>query len=291
LAEFHSLTQFIHKTDGRKVNKKVIESLIKVGAMDRFGTRSSMLENLEEIRQTAAQFQSDVDGQDNLFTKVSVTSTEIQDSFLKLKEYPTKELLSFEKELLGMYLTDNPLAEQLEAVNRSSNKNIADLDLNIHQEKVFTFGGILSRVKITKTKKNGAEMAFGTLQDTTGSIEIVFFPKLFQQEKELIQENKVVLIKAAVQLREDELKLIAEKISVPENMPAQTPQTNAKEIFIPRKTEKTTLQKLGTFLKEHPGKTAVAVLIPNGAKPERLLLPYKVAWSDNLEKEIQTILG
>src|SRR5690606_10253177 len=64
---FESFTQFVHKTDGRKVNKKVLESLIKVGAMDRFGTRASMLENLEDIRQTAAQFQSDVDGQDNLF--------------------------------------------------------------------------------------------------------------------------------------------------------------------------------------------------------------------------------
>jgi DNA polymerase-3 subunit alpha len=289
--KFHSLTQFIHKTDGRKVNKKVIESLIKVGAMDRFGTRASMLENLEDIRQAAAQFQSDVDGQDNLFAKVSVNSTEIQDTFPVLKEYPTKELLSFENELLGMYLTDNPLADQLQAVSSRSNKNIADLDPNINQEKSFLFGGILSRVKVTRTKKSGAEMAFGTLQDATGSIEIVFFPKLFEQEKDIIQEGRVVLIKATVQLREDELKLVADKISAPETVPEKDQSLNAKEIFIPRKTEKTTLQELGTFLKGHPGKTQVAVLIPNGGKPERMLLPYSVAWSEELETEIQKILG
>jgi len=134
---FHSLTQFIHKTSGRKVNKKVIESLIKVGAMDCFGTRSSMLENLEDIRQTATQFQSDIDGQDNLFAKVSTTSTIIQDSFPKIKEYSIKELLSFEKELLGMYLTDNPIVDQLETVSSNSNKNISDLDHHIHQDKSF----------------------------------------------------------------------------------------------------------------------------------------------------------
>ncbi|MFH2118720.1 MAG: DNA polymerase III subunit alpha [Candidatus Paceibacterota bacterium] len=290
-SSFHSLTQFIHKTDGRKVNKKVIESLIKVGAMDVFGTRASMLENLEDTRQTAAQFQSDIDGQDNLFAKISTDSTVIQDSFPKLKEYPVKELLSFEKELLGMYLTDNPLADQLEAVSGQSNKNISELDHHVHKDKVFIFGGILTRIKITKTKKNGSEMAFGILQDSTGSIEIVFFPKLYQQEKDIIQENKVVLIKATVQYREDELKLVAEKISAPETSADNIPRDNVKEIFIPRKTEKKTLQNLGEFLKKHPGKIRVAVLIPNGGKPERIMLPYGVKWSEDLEKEIQQILG
>ncbi|OGJ41172.1 MAG: DNA polymerase III subunit alpha [Candidatus Pacebacteria bacterium RIFOXYC1_FULL_39_21] len=289
--KFHSLTQFIHKTDGRKVNKKVIESLIKVGAMDSFGTRSSMLENLEDIRQTAAQFQSDVDGQDNLFAKVSTDSTTIQDSFPKLKEYSVKELLSFEKELLGMYLTDNPLADQLEMVSGQSNKNINELDHHIHKDKVFIFGGILNRVKVTRTKKNGSEMAFGVLQDSTGSIEIVFFPKLYQQEKDIIQENKVVLIKATVQYREDELKLVAEKISTPAENTNNNHRDNAKEIFIPRKTEKKTLQNLGNLLKKYPGKMRVAVLIPNGGKPERIMLPYGVKWSEDLEKEIQNILS
>ena len=287
--EFHSFTQFVHKTDGRKVNKKVLESLIRVGAMDRFGTRASMLENLEDIRQAAAQFHSDVDGQDNLFAKVATGATEIKDSFPKIKEYPTKELLSFEKELLGMYLTDNPLADQLEAVSGSANKNIGELDESVHQEKSFLFGGILTRVKITNTKKNGDEMAFGTLQDSSGSIELVFFPKIYEKAKDLIQQDAVVLVKGRVQHRDDELKLVAEKVSAPTE--TSTKADNAKEIFIPRKTEQSTLKKLGDYLKKHPGKTRVAVLIPNGGKPERMLLPYGVEWNEQLEKEVQKILG
>jgi DNA polymerase-3 subunit alpha len=287
---FESFTEFVHKTDGRKVNKKVLESLIKVGAMDRFGTRASMLENLEDIRQTAAQFQSDVDGQDNLFAKVSSASTEIVDTFPKLKEYPTKELLSFEKELLGMYLTDNPMADQLESVANRANKEISGLDGSIHDGSVFLFGGILTRVKIIQTKKNNSEMAFGTLQDSTGSIEVIFFPKAFADAKSHIREDSVVLVKAKVEYRDEELKLIAEKVSVPEQAAEAEASDNAKEIFIPRKTEKQTLKKLGEFLKTHPGATAVAVLIPNGGKPERMLLPYGVSWSEDLEKEIQEIL-
>lgn len=289
---FHSFTQFVHKTDGRKVNKKVLESLIRVGAMDRFGTRASMLENLESIRQTAAQFQSDVDGQDNLFSKVTTAGTEIQDTFPQMEEYPMKELLSFEKELLGMYLTENPMADQLEAVSARANKTIAELDASIHQDRVFQFGGILTRVKVMTTKKSGAEMAFGTLQDSTGSLEVIFFPKLYKEAKENITPDNVVLVKAKVDYRDEELKLIAEKVISGKGEATDAPiDANAKEIFIPRKTEKETLAQLGKLLKAHPGGTPIAILIPNGGKPERMALPYGVAWSEQLEKEIQKILS
>ncbi|HQL11290.1 MAG TPA: DNA polymerase III subunit alpha, partial [Candidatus Woesebacteria bacterium] len=103
--KFQSFTHFLQSTSNRKVNKKTIESLVKVGAMDRFANRSSMLENLEQIRQTAEQYNSEVDGQDNLFANIDNQSTKITDNFVELDEYPKPELLSFEKELLGVYLT------------------------------------------------------------------------------------------------------------------------------------------------------------------------------------------
>jgi hypothetical protein len=84
---------------------------------------------------------------------------------------------------------------------------------------------------------------------------------------------------------------VAEKITAPETKAENDQDTNVKEIFIPRKTEKETLQNLGKLLKKHPGKIKVAVLIPNGGKPERMVLPYGVDWTENLEKEIQKILG
>lgn len=290
--KFNSFTEFLYKTDGRKVNKKVIESLIKVGTMDQFSTRASMLENLDAIRQTASQFQSEVDGQDNLFADVtSQSTTSIQDSFAKLPEYPTKELLSFEKELLGMYLTSHPLADQLQAVQGRSNKNIAEIDQLLHKDQSFLFGGILTRIKVVKTKKTAAEMAFGNLQDNSGSIEVVFFPKTYDAYKNYIVQDGVVLIKAKVEIQEDEAKLIVEKVSVPKQEEVDyESDKNSQEIFIPRKTSKDTLQKLGKLLKANPGQEGIVIIIPNGGKPERMKLPYGVAWSKDLAKEVEKIL-
>ncbi len=290
--KFNSFTEFLYKTDGRKVNKKVIESLIKVGVMDQFSTRASMLENLDDIRQTASQFQSEVDGQDNLFADVASDSTEIKDTFAQIPEYPTKELLSFEKELLGMYLTDHPLADQLSAVQSRSNKNIGDIDQLLHKDQVFLFGGILTRVKVVRTKKSGAEMAFGNLQDNTGSAEVVFFPKTYEEHKDKIVQDGVILVKAKVEIQEDEVKLIVEKVSVPKQEEVEYENTkNAQEIFIPRKTTKETLQKLGQLLKANPGQENIVIIIPNGGKPEKMRLPYGVAWSEELAKKVAEVLN
>lgn len=292
VGKFGSLTQFIHETDGRKVNKKTLECLIKVGAMDQFGTRASMLENLDSIRQTAAQFQSEIDGQDNLFAGVTtVSSQDIKDTFPVVAEYPSQELLSFEKEFLGMYLTDHPMAESLKAVSKRSNKNIADLDQLIHQGQMFIFGGIITKLRETRTKKSGALMAFGSLEDETGTAEFVVFPKTYDTVKNLLKLNSVVLMKAKVEVREETISLLVEKVTVPTQTDLETAQLqNYKEIFIPRNTAKTTLQDLGKILKSHPGKEKVVIIIPNGSIPERLVLPYTVGWDAELEKTIQDLL-
>ncbi|MBD3279718.1 MAG: DNA polymerase III subunit alpha, partial [Candidatus Pacebacteria bacterium] len=290
LGEFHSFTQFVQKTDGRKVNKKVLESLIKVGAMDRFGTRASMLENLEKIRQTAAQYQSEVDGQDNLFAKVATKATKIKDTFKTVKEYPHQELLSFEKELLGFYLTDHPMAEALKTVTNKANKQIAELDKLIHQDHQFWFGGVITKLRQIQTKK-GQPMAFGTLEDQTGAIDFVIFPRVFQRYGELAKLDQVVLVKAKVNERNDELQLVITKISVPTaGEIKQNTNHQAQEIFVPRKTSKKVLQQLGDLLKAHPGKQKIIVVIPNGARPKKMLLPYRVNWNKKLAKQVKKLL-
>lgn len=290
--KFTSFTQFVHETDGRKVNKKTLECLIKVGAMDKFGTRASMLENLDSIRQTAAQFQSEIEGQDNLFAGIAQESTQIQDTFTILAEYPRQELLSFEKELLGLYLTDHPMAETLKAVSSRSNKKIEELDQLIHNGQIFLFGGIITRLREVRTKKRNALMAFGAIEDGTGNLEFVVFPKTYEEYGEKLVEGSVVLIKAKVEYSDEEFKLIVEKVSVPKKQEIEYEKNkNYKEIFIPRKTEKETLKKLGELLKSNPGKEKVVILIPNGTEPEKMVLPYGVEWSEELEEKVGEILS
>lgn len=292
IGEITSLTQFIAKTDGRKVNKTSLESLIKVGAMDKFGTRSSMLENLETIRNTASQLQSSDDGQDMLFAGVIDEDQTLQDNFPKLPEYPKQELLSFEKELLGLYLTDHPMATSLKAVESRANKTISELDPTIHNEQTFLFGGVVTRIREVTTRKNGKQMAFITLEDRTGRIPVVVFPKTYEQHKDQLTQDAVVLIKAKVDYREEELQLIADAISTPSSSELNHVGAGVhQEIFIPRKTNPDTLQKLGKLLKSQPGDESIVILIPNGGKPERMVLPYGVNWNDKLKAQVDKLLA
>lgn len=291
VGEFTSLTQLIHKTDSRKVNKTTIETLIKVGVMDKFGNRSSMLENLESIRQTASQLQSEIEGQDTLFADVDEAQDTLEDSFPELPEYPEQELLSFEKELLGLYLTDHPMAHQLKAVSKNADKKIGDIDLTIHKDKIFKFGGILSNVRQILTKKRQQPMAFAKLEDDTGAIDAVIFPKTFADAQELVKEDGVVLARAKVDERDGEAQLLVEKLSVPSQTQLNHSGSDLhKEIFIPRKTSQKTLEKLGALLKSQPGSQSVVILIPNGSKPQKMFLPYGVNWTKKLEKEIAKLL-
>ena len=134
-------------------------------------------------------------------------------------------------------------------------------------------------------------MAFGTVEDETGSAEFVVFPKTYEVCKDLLKPNAVVLMKAKVEVREETISLMVEKVTVPTQSDLEFSQLqNYKEIFIPRDTEKTTLQKLGTLLKSNPGKEKVVIIIPNGSLPERMVLPYTVAWDEKLEQAIQNLL-
>lgn len=288
---FTSFTHFLQETDGRKVNKKVLESLIKVGAMDQFSTRASMLENLEEIRSKAAAFQSEITGQDNLFTNVGQKIQEVKDTFEQLDEYPKQELLSFEKELLGLYLTDHPLASALKIIAQKIQKKLADIDQSIHHGQSFIFGGYISRLKEVNTKKTQRPMCFGRLEDENAYQRFICFPKIFNIYKNLLKKDAVVLIKAKVESRDNEINLIVEKVMSPqpENFDSYQ-KNNYHEIFIPRGTTKATLKQLAELLKSHPGDDQIMIIIPNGATPRKIILPYGVKWEEKLLSKIQFVL-
>lgn len=292
VGKFTSLTQFIHETDSRKVNKTTLECLIKVGAMDSFGTRASMLENLESIRQTAGQLQSDIDGQDTLFQDVSQAASEMKDTFPLLPEYPKQELLSFEKELLGLFLTDHPMAHALKAVSKRATKTIGEIDQEIHRNQVFLIGGVVTSLRRVSTKKDNSLMAFGKIEDSSGSMDFVVFPRTYKEYGHLLTQDAVVLLKAKIDVRDEEMQLMVEKISAPDqDVEAATQTINADhEIFIPRKTTKETLADLGKLLKSSPGDETVVILIPNGSQPQRMLLPYGVNWNDNLGQQVEQML-
>lgn len=286
---FASFTDFLQRTDSRKINKKVLESLIRVGAMDRFSTRASMLDQLEEIRATAGTFASD-EGQDSLFMTVgNDAGKHARDTFKRLPEYPQAELLSFEKDLLGFYLTQHPMAAALEEVAKNVSLKIDELEPTIHNEKIVTLGGIVTSLRNVKTKQKGEDMCFGTLDDGSGIIDFVLFPRAFKEFGKFVTVDNVVIMKGKLALREEKLSLQVEKAMVP-SVAAGPTEVAGNTLTIPRGTSKETLQEIGRYLKSQPGDDELTVVIPNGVMDTTMKLPYTLRWDDETKTKVDLML-
>ncbi|MDO5561906.1 MAG: DNA polymerase III subunit alpha, partial [bacterium] len=287
VGQFQSFTHFLLETDKRKINKKTLEALIKAGAFDRFANRATLLENLSTIREQVLGANK-VEGQDDLFAEVEKVS--IEDNFPHQEEYPRQELLSFEKELFGFYLTSHPLATALSIVGKQAEKQVDDLDLNLDVGNTYTFGGLISQFRGVTTKKGDA-MGFGQFEDNSGQIEFVVFPKTFHAYQNLIQVDNVVTMRAKVENKEGSLQLVAERFGTPGANAIEDEQiSQAKKLFIPRYIKKDNLHKIGQLLKSHPGKDQVIIAIATPAGIENKMLPYTVDWNNELEQQIQELI-
>lgn len=207
---FESFTDFLNRVDLRKVNKKTLESLIKAGAFAQFGNRATLLSAFPELVREAADKKEQHDkGQFGLF--ISDTSHEApKDTFKELPELPEEQLFAMEKEIIGFLLSKNPLARYMPLISSKITKKIGDLT---HEdvEKVHIIAGVVSGMKTIKTKKDNSEMAFVTVFDDSGHLEVVVFPKPFKQLKGMLKLNGLLLMKGKINDRDDALSMLLEK--------------------------------------------------------------------------------
>lgn len=203
---FTGFTDFLYRVELRKVNKKTVENLIKAGAFDAFSTRKTLLHvyphlikevTLKKDNQTAGQFGLFFDDQ---------TDVGKSDSFETIEMEKFDEESNMEKEALGFYIKKNPLAAFRDIIEKKTTKKVADISEK-DNKKTIIIGGMLNGMRHVKTKKDNADMSFGQLQDETGSIEVAFFPKVFQKYRSLIQSNKILLLKTKVQIRNGQTSL------------------------------------------------------------------------------------
>ncbi|HZZ98859.1 MAG TPA: DNA polymerase III subunit alpha, partial [Candidatus Saccharimonadia bacterium] len=288
---FGSFTDFLTRVDARRVNKKVLECLIKIGAFDSFSNRASLLEQLDAIRGSIQKVDNVTDGQDGLFAHTAVSVETPKDTFSQIEEYPQAELLSFEKELLGFYLTQHPMANALSAVSKSATKKIEELDIRVHKDTVAWLGGIITQWRTVLTKNKGQEMGFGNLDDGTGEVEFVVFPKTYATAKALLVRDQVVLLKGKIEDRDEKISFIVDAVKPPDiDEDMSLDDQNAVQLEIPRGTPKEKLMEVGKLLKANPGDKSIVLLIPNGGEPKKMKLPYTVGWSTKIEHEVKKIL-
>ncbi len=283
-----SLTDFLSRVDLQKVNKRVIESLIRVGAMDRYGNRAQLLAALPILRENKVRLlKNKKDGQASLFD-TGETESVTKDKLLNIPEMPLEEKLKLEKSLLGFYLSDHPAKKVVRIVANLLSHRINQLDPTLHLNQTVTLGGVISRNKQVFTKKNNSKMAFVTLEDDTGTIDCIVFPKLFAENPSIWDEDQPILIKGKVDNREDKLQIVVDSGTLIDTK--KTPVDMIHEIFIKSGTPKEVMEKVSSLLKGAPGDHEIIIAIESGNNLKKITLPYKVDYTDKLTKEVDKTL-
>ncbi|MHB8158366.1 MAG: DNA polymerase III subunit alpha [Desulfocucumaceae bacterium] len=211
---FQNFADFCGRLDTRVVNRRVLENLIKAGAMDSLGHhRAQLMASVDSGLNLAQQTQRDkANGQLSLldFWGEEVRNTLILD-MPDIKEYSRSEMLVLEKEAIGFYLSGHPLMDYRQSLEETGH-TMAEIKEIEAGDKNITCGGMLTALKKIVTKK-GDPMAFATLEDLTGGVEVVFFPKVYREYQNQLVNDAVVLIKGRISSSGEEVKILAEEVA------------------------------------------------------------------------------
>lgn len=232
---YESFTDFCERMKNEAVNKKCIESLIRAGAFDQFEqTRATLLASFESILDTIQDTsRKSFAGQVTMFDLAAPEDNvnELKYSFNEQKEFSEKDLLSMEKEMLGIYISGHPLEKLREQIERETNVNsmklneLANLQSTVLDEGEFIarkneykdgqfvkYAGIITNVK-KKYTKNNTIMAFVTVEDLYGTVEIIVFENCYQEASKYLVEESIVMVEGRLSIREDdEPKIVARTI-------------------------------------------------------------------------------
>jgi DNA polymerase-3 subunit alpha len=285
---FTSFVDFLERVDSRKVNKKVLESLIKVGAMEEFGKRATLLKVLDELRSRikpkTATPQTELFGQDEM-KKVSSSRISYQ-GMEDLGEFPDEELQNLERELLGFSLSAKPIGEVLDGLENFASHKIQELKSSDLVAGKVRIVGVVEEVRVILTKKDGREMAFVKIADETGKIEVVLFPKIYTTAKEILINNKPILVVGRLDTRNEEISLVAEEVLFPRQGLEEGDQTLF--IRVPENATETEFKLLKELLLSYPGSQKVVLTFANNKSVE---LPVRVSWSRELSVKISAIFN
>jgi len=211
---FQSLFHFCENTDLRAANKQVVDALIKAGAFDRLGgNRAQMMAGLEKAMQTGQRLQADrQNGQMNFFGQTAdIDYSKDIDQLPKVDPWPEPKMLALEKEVLGFYVTSNPLSHHAETINLYSTVNTSQLS-DFGQDKQIIIGGMITKKRYHMTQRGrnaGSKMAVFILEDLQGQAEVVLFPDVLTKFGHLMIEDTVIFVKGKIDFRRERPNIIA----------------------------------------------------------------------------------
>jgi len=295
-SDFKSLSDFCQRVDAQKVNKKVLESLIKAGAMDAFGKRAAMLSVLDQVRSRSASLQKQKkNGQVGLFDNHNPEDLGMsaEDKLPEMEEFTKAELLTLEKNLLGFYLTEHPLAPALSLLDQHRTHKLFEITQGGETGKKVVIGGMITDLRIVITRRTSREMAFVKVEDDTASLEVVVFPKIFASTRQYWAKDQIVLIEGKVESREEAISLIVDSASLlsEAKRKAKRGKEYDFEIKLPSSVSPRKLVELNRLFKQSQGQNRLClVFVDSQGRSRRMVLPYGVDYTEELAQKIKEII-
>jgi DNA polymerase-3 subunit alpha len=315
---FRDLDDFCRRVDLRQVNRRALESMIKVGAFSEFGTRAQLLSVVDQLLALSSKVHEAADvGQMTLFGKATGVRLAVTDSLLptlsNVPEVPRKEALGWERELVGVYISEHPLTRWLAELSDVVTAHVGALDRTMNSQQVVV-AGMVCRVREHITKK-GDEMAFVTLEDLHGTCDVVVFPRVWKKTKDLWRRDEILVVAGKVDAeRRDDPSLLCSWAKTPQDVPmpaggSSTPMPGFEQGSRParprtirvtltrsgqQQEDEQKLRRIHRLFTEHTGEDRFLIrLIAGGAAPVELAFPndstrYCPELMDSLVEQVGT---
>ena len=292
---YTSFGDFLAKVDANVCNKKTIDSLIKGGAFDSLGhpRKGLTLISLEAIDSVSETKRAEAIGQFDLFGSISsdassVTSVEIT---IPEQEWEKAILLAYEREMLGLYVSDHPLLGVEHVLRSATDMPISRIaDDGIGHDQVVTVGGLITQIQ-RKMSKNGAPWAIVTVEDLEGAIDVMFFSKYYEQHAMKLMEDRVVVIRGRVDKREEQPRLSVLDVNT---LDISAAPTGPVVISVDQaRLTPPVVDRIKEILRTHPGKREVHLQLLDGEKKMLLKIgdDLRVTSSPSLSADLKSILG
>ena len=288
---FTSFGDFLAKVDAQVCNKKTIESLIKAGAFDDLGHHRKALVaiHLEAIDAVIESKRAEAIGQFDLFGDIGSTAMSGLEIEIPQGEWDKSTLLAFEREMLGLYVSDHPLLGVEHILRSNTDMSISELvEVGGMQDGFVTIGGLITGIS-RKVSRTGSSWAIVTVEDLEGSLEVLFFANTYNQYALTLIEDRIVTIRGRADRREDQLRFSAFEMN---SLDVSSGPVGPLMISLPiSQCTPPIVERVKEILRSHPGKREVHLQIEDSGKSTTMKIDALVTSSPSLSADLKSILG
>ncbi len=287
---FTSFGDFLAKVDANVCNKKTIESLIKAGAFDSLAhpRKGLMAIHLEAIDSVSETKRAEAIGQFDLFGGDTISQVAGLDIEIPNTEWDKSTLLTFEREMLGLYVSDHPLLGVEHVLRSHTDMSISELLEDGPQDGMVTIGGLITGIQ-RKVSRQGASWAVVNVEDLEGAIEVLFFSNTYNQYALSLTEDRVVVVRGRFSRTDEQVRFTALEMKMPDI--SATP-TGPLLISLPAaQVTPPVVERMKEILRSHPGKREVHLQVIDQQKSTTLKIDALVTSSPSLSADLKAILG